>query len=305
MKRVPQAKDRSLGMSEKIVVHENDEFSVVSINTDHESATISLQGAQLLEWKPVNNENVIWVSEVAQYKKGKSIRGGIPICWPWFGFHDAEPDYPIHGFARTQPWELLSAKELADGSVALGLRLAPHPEVQKFWPFKAELTAVFTIGKTLNIRLTSRNVDNQPIVIGEALHTYFSIGDIDQTIVRGLDGCSYYDKVDAFKLKEQNGDIKIDQEVDRVYRHAADTGEATCIIEDQALKRQIRITKRGSQATVIWNPWIDKSLRMGDMGDNGYRTMICVETANAMDGVVTIQPGASHSMEVEYTVTML
>ena len=290
-------------MSEKILINKNEELSIINIETNLASAAISLQGAQVLQWKPVGKDAVIWVSNDAKYIKGKSVRGGIPLCWPWFGFHDTEASYPIHGFARTQPWELINTQEQSDGSISLSLKLVDDLANQKFWPFKAELAAIFTIGNTLKIQLTTKNIDHQPIVIGEALHTYFKVGDIDQVKILGLDGCTYYDKVDEFKLKEQVGYIHIDREVDRVYHHPANNGEATCIIDDQSLNRRIHITKRGSQSTVVWNPWTEKSQRMGDMGNEGYRTMVCVETASALDDVVTIQPGETHSICVEYAVT--
>ena len=150
----------------------------------------------------------------------------------------------------------------------------------------------------LTVELITENTGNTAFEIGEALHTYFTISDVDNVRITGLEGCAYLDKVEEFRRKIQAGAITIVSEVDRVY---VDT-EADCLIEDRGFKRRIRVAKSGSRSTVVWNPWIEKSAKMGDFGsDTGYRGMVCVESANAAGNVVTVAPGATHSLCVVYS----
>lgn len=276
----------------------DDGVVLIKINNQYANASISLQGAQLFEWVPNNQHPVIWVSEDAVHKKNKSIRGGIPICWPWFGAHDSESPFPAHGFARSQEWELCGVNDLHDGSTQLEFKLADKPECQHFWPYKTMLELRVTLGLNLALNLTTANLAEEDFVLTEALHTYFNISDIKNITVEGLDECDYLDKVDDFELKKQSGVIKVDKETDRVY---INTEKAVSIIDD-SYKRKITVTKNGSLSTVVWNPWQDKANEIGDMGKEGFRHMICVETANACNNKIRLSSGKSHVMSVEYAI---
>jgi D-hexose-6-phosphate mutarotase len=157
----------------------------------------------------------------------------------------------------------------------------------------------FTVGKTLRIDLVTRNIGTHPFTLGEALHTYFHISDVGQTTIRGLENCDYMDKAGGIsELKKQMNGIKIDSEVDRVYLNTT----SDCIIKDRGLQRVIRIAKQGSNSTVVWNPWTEKADKMGDFGPEGHRGMVCVESANALDNVLSIAPGETHKLVVAYSV---
>lgn len=291
--------NKKYGIEKKIWFSEIGEITVVNIKTSHCEASIAMQGAQLINWTPVGQKPVIWLSQDARLVNGKSIRGGIPVCWPWFGAHDSQTHFPAHGYARTVQWELFEVNENEKGTVELGFKLVPNQSVAGMWPFSCPLELRIRLDSFLEVTLITQNNDSQPVKISEALHTYFAVGDIRKTRVSGLDGCFYLDKVKEFARFQQAGDILFTSETDRVY---LDT-ENTCVIHDEAWQRKIHIEKQGSQSTVVWNPWQNKSNAMGDMGAEGYLSMLCVESANAATNVVVIEPGTEHRLMVRYHVT--
>jgi D-hexose-6-phosphate mutarotase len=278
---------------------EDNGLIVADIDTPLASASLSLQGAHLMTWRPKTQaEPVVWLSRLAKLAPGKSIRGGVPVCWPWFGPHATDAKLPAHGFARTVSWELTEARVLGDGAVELTLALPGTEQTRALWPHRTRAELRFTIGATLKAALTTFNEDDHDVIIGEALHTYFHIGDIGAVRVRGLEGGAYLDKVDGGARKRQDGAITFAGETDRIY---VDT-EAECVIEDERLRRRIHVAKTGSRSTVVWTPWTAKADKMGDFGPNGWRGMVCVESANAAENVVTVAPGGSHTLAVEYRV---
>ncbi len=254
-----------------------------------------------MTWAPRGQPPVIWLSRAARLAPGKSIRGGVPICWPWFGPHATDAALPAHGFARTVPWEVIGAQTLADGATRLDFRLIQSEATRAQWPHATLLECHISIGTAIEIDLVTRNADRSAITIGDALHTYFEVSDVRQVTIHGLEGCPYLDKMDGGKRKQQAGPVTISAETDRIYLNSS----ADCLIDDPGFQRRIRIRKRGSRSTVIWNPWIEKSARMGDFGENGYLNMMCVESANAADDVVTIAPGGEHHLWVRYEIESL
>lgn len=270
----------------------------VDVGNDEARATIALQGAQVIDWTPIGDKPVIWLSSEAKFATGKSVRGGAPVCWPWFGPHPSESAFPAHGFARTVPWEIAETRTLADGSTRLVFRLTGTEASRAQWPHPTQLESHVTVGKTLEVDLVTRNSGAGPVTIGQALHTYFSVGDIRKVSIRGLEDRPYLDKVEGFSRKIQSGAVTFTGETDRIYLES--TGD--CMIDDPVLDRSIRIAKRGSASTVVWNPWIDKAAKMGDMGEDGWMRMLCVENANAADDVRVLAPGAEHHLWVSYRV---
>jgi glucose-6-phosphate 1-epimerase len=273
-------------------------FVAIDVKTPFSAATIALQGAQVTAWQPVGHKPVIWLSKAAKFAPGKSIRGGVPLCWPWFGPHESEPGYPGHGFARTLPWTLLAARKLPDGRVRLEFEPAMNATARAQWPHPSQAKCTVTVGQELVVALSTRNTGKAPFQVSQALHTYFAVGDIRQANIAGLDGCAYIDKVDGSKRKKQKGAVTFSGETDRVYLDTA----GCCGIVDPVLKRTILITSTGSRSTVVWNPWAEKAAKMGDFGKHGEDRMVCVETANAVDDVITLAPGATHRMTAQYRV---
>ncbi len=274
-----------------------DGLAVAEIANAHSAASICLQGGHVMTWRPAGaSAPVVWLSKLAKLAPGKSIRGGAPVCWPWFGAHASEAGFPGHGYARTVPWEVTATRALADGATEIALTLVESDATRAMWPHSSKVELTVTVGKTLKIALTTTNLGKEDFVIGEALHTYFQIGDIAETKVLGLEGCEYMDKAGGGVRKHQEGAVTFSAETDRVYVNT----EAACLIEDARLKRRIRVAKSGSRSTVVWTPWTEKADKMGDFGPDGWRAMVCVESANALENVVSVKAGASHTMAVEY-----
>ncbi len=276
-------------------------LTMVEVSNAKASATIALQGAHLLSWVPKGQPPVIWLSTAAKFAPGKSVRGGIPICWPWFGAHESEASYPAHGYARTVEWDVVSTEALANGATRLLFRFAGNEASAKMWPHATPCDYQITIGTALELELITRNQESTPVTIGQALHTYFAISDIREVDVDGLNGCPYLDKVDGLTRKQQSGIVTFSGETDRIYLDST----ADCIIEDSAMERRICISKRNSASTIVWNPWNEKAEQMGDLGERSYLGMVCVESANAADDVVTIPAGGEHRLYVRYDLEPL
>ncbi len=290
------------GLSGRVIFREGPGgLAVAEVTNPQGSACIALQGAHLMTWTPRGHKPVIWLSRAAKFAPGKSIRGGVPICWPWFGPHASHAALPAHGFARTVPWEVIGAQMLADGATRLDFRLIQSDATRAQWPHATLLECHLSIGAALEIDLVTRNADRSAITIGDALHTYFEVSDVRRATIRGLEGCPYLDKMDGGRRKQQSGAVTISAETDRIYLDSS----ADCVIDDPGFRRRIRIRKRGSRSTVVWNPWIEKSVKMGDFGENGYLDMVCVESTNAADDVVTIAPGGEHHLWVRYEIESL
>ena len=274
---------------------------VVAVGNSQASATIALQGAHVMTWTPRGEQPVLWLSRVAKFAAGKSIRGGVPICWPWFGPHATEPKYPSHGFARTVMWKVIETQVLRDGSIRLVFELIQDDATRVFWPHSTEPRYIVTVGSSLDLELVTRNTGKTAVVIGGALHTYFGVDDIRTCAVHGLGDSAYLDMVDGGKKKQQVGPVTINAEVDRIYLDST----ADILIDDPGLNRRIHIAKRGSSSSVVWNPWIDKAAKMGDFGPNGYLNMVCVESSNAATDVVEVPAGGEHRLWVRYSVEPL
>ncbi len=291
-------------------------LAVAEVSNAHGTAVIALQGAHVMTWAPRNEAPVIWLSRAAKFAPGRSIRGGVPVCWPWFGPHASDAKFPGHGFARTVMWDVIGTEALGDGSTRLTFRICQDAATRAQWPHASDALNIVTVGRTLDIELVTHNTGTAAITVGDAFHAYFEVSDIRNCRIDGLDGCPYLDKVDGGRRKMQTGPVAIGSEVDRIYLES--TAEAAnapslargprldpiadVLIDDPGLRRRLRIAKRGSRSTVVWNPWIDKAAKMGDFGPDGYLNMVCVESANAADDVVAIPPGGEHRLWVRYSV---
>jgi len=274
---------------------------VAEVGNSQATATIALQGSHVMTWAPRRSRSVLWLSKFAKFAPGKSIRGGVPVCWPWFGPHATESKYPGHGFARTVPWEVVASEALHDGSTRLTFRIVQDDATRAQWPHASEALNIITVGRALEISLVTRNTGTAPFTLGDAFHTYFEVSDIRNCRIHGLGQCSYLDKVDGGQKKQQVGPVMIGEEVDRIYLDST----ADVLIDDPGYRRRLRVTKRGSRSSVVWNPWTEKAAKMGDFGPAGYLNMVCVESTNAADDVVEVLPGGEHRLSVCYSVEPL
>ncbi len=256
-------------------------------------ALVYLQGAHVAHFQPQGEKPVLWMSAESRFEAGKPLRGGVPICFPWFGPKAGSPDAPLHGFARILPWTIGSIAREADGRLRAVLDLSAEAATRGGFPRELSLSLGVTVGRSLRMELTARNVDSAAVTFEAALHGYFAVSDVRQVRIRGLEGVSYVDKTAAMARKPgEAGPISIAAETDRVY--AGTSGTVT--IEDPGWRRRIVVSKSGSRTTVIWNPWVAKAKAMPDFGDEEWTGMLCVETANALDDAVTLGPDASHAM---------
>lgn len=273
-------------------------LTIAEIANSEATASIALQGAHVMTFQPQGQEPVIWLSKYAKFAAGKSIRGGAPVCWPWFGPHATDASLPGHGFARTVMWQVLETRATSAGETVLRFGLVDNETTRAQWPHTTSAELTVTVGATLRIELATRNDSQSAFDLGEALHTYFHISDVAKMRIAGLDGCTFLDKVDGFSRKQQQGAIQIESEVDRVYLDVS----GDCLIEDSGLGRRIRIANENARSVVVWNPWTEKADKMGDFGPDGHRGMVCVETANALENVINVAPGETHRMAAIYSV---
>ena len=220
-----------------------------------------MYAGQVLSYRPTSaTEDLMFLSEKAYYQTGKAIKGGTPICWPWFGPDPEGLGRASHGFVRNRLWSMQSTTTTPEQETKVTLGLKNTAETREIWPHAFELAIEITVGKTLTIALITRNTGDQPFPITQALHTYFKIGDITSVQVCGLEDKKYIDKVDGGTQKNQSGLITITEEVDRIYMDVS----PELVIEDPTLKRKIRIKSTGSQTAIVWNPWVDNSVKMAD-----------------------------------------
>jgi len=263
----------------------------VTVNTAAAAAQVYFHGGQVARWAPTSQRDpVLWVSRHSAFHRSKAIRGGVPICFPWFGAHASAASAAPHGFARVVDWMLVDAAE-TDDAVTLAFELRGSGFAH--WQHPFGITHRITIGSTLTMALEVENRGHAPFTFEEALHTYFVVGDITGVTVEGLEGTEYLDKVQGFARRRQRREpIRFTGETDRVF---VDT-TSTCRIVDPALSRTIVVEKSGSRSTVVWNPWADRAKAFTDFGDEEWREMLCVETANVRDAAVRLEPGTSHTM---------
>jgi len=281
-------------------------IAAIQVDTDLATASISLTGGQVLTWHPKSQQQpVLWISKLAQYVPGKAIRGGVPICWPWFGAHPSDSRLPGHGFARVVPWEVASTNIDASGVVEVELTLAESDVAAKLrpsdWPASVALSARIRIGEKLEITLTTTNNSDREIRLTEGLHTYFHVSDIEHVRVLGLDDCEYVDLTDGNQRRQQSGPIVFEGELGRIFVNC----DKTSVIEDHKLGRAIHVAGAGSQSIAVWNPWHETASKMSDLGSEGWRSMVCVEIANALENRLTIKAGESHTLTATYATENL
>jgi D-hexose-6-phosphate mutarotase len=275
------------------------EMAIAMISNDYASAQISLYGAHVMSFEPVDKDDVLMMSNKSIIEKGKPIRGGIPLCFPWFGPNSDDKSLPAHGFARLMDWTVKSAVQQASGSTQLVLTLSDSETTRRMWPFSFRCELTITVGESLDMSWTTFNTGRESISITSAMHTYFYTEDVTALSIKGLQGVTYLDALQQLSpVVEENEAIVIDKEVNRCYM---DT-DSECVIEDASLERTIRIRKMGSKSTVVWNPWVETAKNIADLGNNEYQEFVCVETANVHNNRITIASGERQTMSMSVSV---
>ncbi|MEH6389960.1 D-hexose-6-phosphate mutarotase [Pseudomonas profundi] len=262
----------------------------LEINHPAVQARIALEGAHIVSCVPAGEEPLLWMSPVDPEEPGKPLRGGIPICWPWFA---GERPGPAHGIARTSPW-ILTDTNSAPHQLRLLLELPEKTISQQLPDEKWRLQAEFLLGQSLSINLTTTNVGDTPQVLSQALHTYLPVHSIHSTQLWGLEGASYVDQVSGVASNMQHGAVTFSGEVDRIYYD-----HPSPLQLEHGESQRVMVSRGGSQSAVVWNPWIDKSARLSQFPDDGYLGMVCIEAANAGPDARILEPGESHTLSTE------
>ncbi len=274
-------------------------FPYIRVDNAKASAIISIYAGQVLSFQPANEpHNLMFLSERAYYQPGKSIKGGAPVCWPWFGSDPDGKGRPAHGFVRNRFWEVIRTEATAGGEGKITLGLRESAETRAIWPHSFDLSLEIIIGDSLNLELITHSKNGETFPLTQALHTYFKVGHIGQVIISGLEGTEYVDKTDNGRVKTQTGAMVIDKEVDRIYRNV----QGELIIDDAEFNRRIRINSKGSKTAVVWNPWAKISAEMADLEDDDYERFVCVETVNADLDIAQAGPGSEARLAANYRI---
>lgn len=272
---------------------------------------VAEQGAQVLSYRQGDAPPVIWLSEEAAFERGQAVRGGAPVCWPWFGdlirnpqpiqdaYQGGQPA-PAHGLVRNIDWLLTDSHSGANSAT---LQFACNQDGGlPGWPHAVDLNLQIRLDdKGLHLSLTSHNRGKAEVALSQALHSYFGVSDIHQITVEGLDGRPYIETLDAWQQRQQQGDLTFSGETDRIYLELS----PTLCLRDPGFNRRITLKTLGSRSAVLWNPWIAKAQRLSQFADDAWQRMLCIETANVLDDMVRLAPGASHSLSVSIGVEPL
>ena len=276
--------------SSATLIEEPAGYPVLVIDHPTASGRIALNGGHVMEWVPKGEKPVLYMSPLATLETGKAIRGGVPVCWPWFGSHPTEATQPAHGFARLIPWTVGAVTEELTG-VTLEFLLRDSEATIPFWPHRFELRLEVKIGATLGLALNAKNTGDTEWSMTGALHTYLSVADVAKAAVIGLDGSFYVESRLSAERVQQSGPVYFDREVDRNYESSG-----TVSLLDRVGGRTLVVEKGGSQTTVVWNPWIEKSQRLTDLPDDAYHSFVCVEALSSLPEMVTLAPGEEHTL---------
>lgn len=273
---------------------------LVTITTKFAEAEVYLHGGHVAHFAAAGQKPLLWMSPASPFEDGKPIRGGIPLCFPWFGPHRTRKELPIHGCVRFRAWDLVQTGVLSDGRARIVLALDSDEASRAYWPhdFRAELTVL--VGETLEVALTVTNTGREPFVYDDCFHTYFAVGDATSCLVGGLNGVGYIDRGKADARFVQNGDLPITEELVHVHVNAPARSE----IRDPVWKRRIVIEQSGMAETVVWNPGEATAAKNPEMAGR-WKEFLCVESANCLDGNVTLLPLTAHSSAVRYGVESL
>ncbi|MDX1681597.1 MAG: D-hexose-6-phosphate mutarotase [Phycisphaeraceae bacterium] len=272
----------------------------VELTAKGAQAHVLLHGAQVVHYQPADGEPVIFTSDQAIFARGHAIRGGVPICFPWFGQRREGGQGLLHGFARNRAWKVTRTLKEPDGRVRVLMSLSDDERTREFWPHAFELIAMVTLGSSLKISLAIRNPGDRVFSCEAALHTYFAVSDVRQVRLVGLESSPYLDKLDHFARKEAEGKpLTLTGPVDRIYPDAP----ARLLLHDPGPSRRIQIDQIGAESTIVWNPWSDGAQRFADLADDAWPKMLCVETGSVGHNAFQVKPGAFHEIQAIYTVS--
>lgn len=269
----------------------------IHISTPEAEAEIYLYGAQITSWKPAHSQEALFLSKQSHFAPGKAIRGGVPVCFPWFRSKAGNPSAPSHGTVRTKSWQIEAIEQTADG-VEVRLFITSDEASRQYFAGEFHVKHCITVGKKLRLQLTITNTGTESFRFEEAQHTYYHVGDAERVTVSGLDGAHYLDNTDGNAEKIQAGDIAFSKSTDNAYQGTVNA----LAIHDPALNRTIMVRKNNSLTTVVWNPWSTGAATLPDLGNDEWRHFVCVEAGNILANSVELQPGTGQTLTTEVTI---
>lgn len=272
----------------------------VDITSPQAHGEMYLHGAHVTSWRPAGSEEALFVSSKSRWEEGQAIRGGIPICFPWFRGKADDPHAPAHGVVRTRSWQLYSMAE-KNGAVSVTMFIESDEQTQRWWPGEFRLAHRVTFGSELKLELVCINTGNSPFHFEEALHTYNRVGDVTTVRLQGLDGTDYLDNTDSNKKQTQLGDVAIASPTDNAFINT----QTGVDLLDLELHRRIRLKKTNSSTTVVWNPWEEGARALRDLGDGEWKQFLCVEASNIMGAAVTVAPAQQHTISAVLSIAKL
>jgi glucose-6-phosphate 1-epimerase len=265
---------------------------IVTLTNQRATAVVSLYGAQVLSYISAGEADVLWMSDKSLFQEGKAIRGGIPICFPWFGPNPEDSKKPQHGFARLSTWAVKTTNVTPQGYRSITLELKDSAATKTLWPFSFTAQIIVTIDTNLVLTLRCINTGDKKFEYSDALHSYFNVSDIANITIDGLVNATYFPAGIDTGIQQKEKLVAIEKEENRRYLDHT----ATCIIADKGFRRKISVGKAGSKTTVVWNPGAETTKTMSDMSPDGYKTFICVEAANAFNNIIKLGPGESFNL---------
>jgi glucose-6-phosphate 1-epimerase len=263
----------------------------IRITGSNAEGEMYLHGAQVTSWKPAGNDELLFLSTKSRWQEGQAIRGGIPICFPWFRSKADDPKAPAHGFVRTKSWQIESVVEEETG-VVVSMSTGSDEQTRHWWPEQFRLVYRVVFGPALTLELACTNTGKTDFRFEEALHTYNRVSDVAKVRLRGLNAVQFLDNTDSNRAKIQHGDATIASGTDNAF---IDTQNDVDLI-DPEFGRHIRLKKSNSLTTVVWSPWREGAARLGDLGDGEWTQFLCVEASNILNASVTLAPGAKHKL---------
>ncbi|WP_339736472.1 D-hexose-6-phosphate mutarotase [uncultured Sunxiuqinia sp.] len=266
------------------------ELPFISVSNKYAQADICLYGAHVMSFTPHKTMELLWMSPTSFSEEGKAIRGGIPVCFPWFGPHPTDPKKPQHGFGRLIYWDVVETKSEANGETLIRFQLNASEETKAYWPHNFTAELAITVGTKLQLALKVTNSSQEAFEYSAALHSYFNVSGIENCTIEGLQGTKYFNQLTGDHEVQEEPVLKINEPVTR---HYLDT-ETPVVIADPVFRRRILVEKAGSRVTTVWNPGEEATAGIPDIPDDGYHAFICVEATNAFNNCITLAPGKSH-----------
>jgi glucose-6-phosphate 1-epimerase len=290
--------DREFGIPGVATVRNgNGAIPRVQITSSLCDGEVYLHGAHVTSWKPAGADEVLFLSSKSRWEEGQAIRGGIPICFPWFRAKVDDGQAPAHGFVRIKAWRLASITQKESG-VVVSMFTESDAVTKRWWPGEFRLLHRVTFGSELTLELECTNTGTTPLRFEEALHTYNRVADVHDARLQGLDTIRFLDNTDSNREKTQRGDVSIATTTDNAYLNTQSAVE----LADPDMRRRIRLQKEGSLTTVVWNPWREGANGLRDLGDGEWTRFFCVEASNILGFAVNLGPGERHTLRAVLSV---